>query len=82
MPIPFIFGASRLSRIILSFNRLLVKVRPTLFGFQILLVARPRPTLATLLASAKASAGEKMSNISNQVSTIPRATQDAELTPS
>jgi glycosyltransferase involved in cell wall biosynthesis len=81
VPIPFIFGASRLSRVILSINRLLVRVRPTLFGFQILIVARPRPTLATLLASAKASAGEKMIDLSTGASTIRRLKQDAEVTP-
>jgi glycosyltransferase involved in cell wall biosynthesis len=77
VPIPFIFGASRLSKVLLSINHLLVRVRPTLFGFQILLVAKPRPTLAALLASAKASAGEKVSNLSNRLSTVPRVRQEA-----
>jgi glycosyltransferase involved in cell wall biosynthesis len=81
VPIPFIFGDSRLSRLLLAINRLLVQVRPTLFGFQILLVARPRPTLATLLASAKVSAAEKMSDLSNRASTTPRLKQDADSIP-
>jgi 2-polyprenyl-3-methyl-5-hydroxy-6-metoxy-1,4-benzoquinol methylase len=60
VPMPFIFGTSRVSNILLRMNRWLVRLRPTLFGFQILMVAKPRPTLATLLASARHSAAEKI----------------------
>jgi hypothetical protein len=56
VPIPFIFGDSALSRVALAVNHALVRLRPTLFGFQILLLAKPRPTLATLLHAAKTSA--------------------------
>lgn len=62
-PVQFIFGRSALSSIALAFNRILVRLRPTLFGFQILMVATPRPTLATLLDAAKSSAATKMPKV-------------------
>ncbi len=63
VPIPFIFGHSVLSRIALVVNRALVRLRPTLFGFQILIVAKARPDLATLLKAAKTSADQKIIEI-------------------
>jgi hypothetical protein len=59
VPMPFVFGHSALSRIALAVSHTLVRLRPTLFGFQILMVGKPRPTLATLLDAARASADEK-----------------------
>jgi hypothetical protein len=63
LPMPFVFGYSGLSRVALALNHILVRLRPTLFGFQILIVAKPRPTLASLLNSARASASEKMPKV-------------------
>ena len=63
VPMPFIFGRSLLSRIALAINHALVRLRPTLFGFQILLVAKSRPTLATLVEAAKTSADQKIIEI-------------------
>jgi glycosyltransferase involved in cell wall biosynthesis len=60
VPMPFIFGRSVLSRVALAVNRALVRLRPTLFGFQILLVAKARPTLATLLETASGAADQKI----------------------
>jgi hypothetical protein len=65
-PMPFIFGRSLLSKILLAINRALVRLRPQLFGFQILLLAKPRPTLPTLLDTAEASADEKIIAIKRQ----------------
>jgi len=59
VPIPFILGASALSKILLAVNRLLTKVWPSLFGFQILMVASPRPTLAAILEAARTAADQK-----------------------
>jgi glycosyltransferase involved in cell wall biosynthesis len=59
VPVPFIFGHSALSKIMLKINHTLVRLRPTLFGFQILIIAKPRIDLATLLAAAKTAADEK-----------------------
>jgi len=63
VPMPFVFGRSPLSRIALALNHILVRVRPTLFGFQILIVAKARPTLASLLDAARGSATEKMPKV-------------------
>jgi glycosyltransferase involved in cell wall biosynthesis len=60
LPMPFVFGRSAVSRVALAFNHILVSLRPTLFGFQILVVGRPRPALATLLDAARASANKQM----------------------
>jgi glycosyltransferase involved in cell wall biosynthesis len=60
VPFPFIFGPTRLSKIALAVNRALVRLRPTLFGFQIFIVARPRPNLATLLNAANVAANQKI----------------------
>jgi glycosyltransferase involved in cell wall biosynthesis/uncharacterized UPF0146 family protein len=59
LPLPFIFGNTALARWLLRLNAALVKLRPTLFGFQILLLAKARPSLATLLDSAQKAALEK-----------------------
>jgi glycosyltransferase involved in cell wall biosynthesis len=63
VPIPFIFGESRSSRALLAVNSFLVKLLPRLFGFQILVIAKPRPTLSTLLKAAEVSAQEKMPTV-------------------
>ncbi len=60
-PLPFIFGESRTGRVLMGLARALVKLRPRLFGFQCLVLARPRPTLRSLLARAHAAA-EKMAD--------------------
>jgi glycosyltransferase involved in cell wall biosynthesis len=59
VPVPFIFGISRLSRWIMAINKILVRLRPEVFGFQLLVVAKARPTLASLLSDAEAAASEK-----------------------
>jgi glycosyltransferase involved in cell wall biosynthesis len=58
-PLPFIFGSSRLGRVLMTIAKAFVRLRPTLFGFQCLIVARPNPTLHSLLARAHAAALEK-----------------------
>jgi 2-polyprenyl-3-methyl-5-hydroxy-6-metoxy-1,4-benzoquinol methylase len=57
VPVPFVLGYGRLSRLLLEVNRLLARLRPTLFGFQLLVVLEPRPTLETLLRQAVRSPG-------------------------
>lgn len=66
VPMPFIFGHSLLSRIMVRINQFLVRLRPQLFGFQILLLAKARPILSTLLASANASADDKINATEGQ----------------
>jgi hypothetical protein len=63
VPAPFIFGSSWASRALLAINRFLVKLSPTLFGFQMLFVAEPRPTLETLLADAHVAAAARTAEL-------------------
>jgi glycosyltransferase involved in cell wall biosynthesis len=58
-PLPFVFGSSGLGRVLMAISRTLVRLRPRLFGFQCLVIARPRPTLHTFLARAQAAAEQK-----------------------
>jgi glycosyltransferase involved in cell wall biosynthesis len=52
-PYPLALGReSVLGRLLLSVNRLLVEVWPALFSYQMLIAARPRPTVTSLLRSA------------------------------
>ena len=60
VPVPFIFGKSRFSRWLMVINKVLVRLWPEMFGFQLLVVAKPRPTLAALLANARAAAMRKI----------------------
>jgi glycosyltransferase involved in cell wall biosynthesis len=60
-PLPFVFGSSRTGRALMAVARTLTRLRPRLFAFQCLMIARPRPTLSTLLLRAQASAVEKQS---------------------
>lgn len=59
-PLPFVFGSSRLGRVLMSAAKALVKTWPRLFGFQCVMIARPRPTLHTLLARAHDAATERL----------------------
>jgi glycosyltransferase involved in cell wall biosynthesis len=59
VPVPFVFGNSRASRALLSLSKFLTRLWPTLFGFQILLLARARSDLETLLTAAEDAANKK-----------------------
>ena len=59
-PAPFVFGRSIMSRGMLTLSRQLCRLRPSLFGFQLLVCARARPTLESLLTAARKSAEEKL----------------------
>ena len=59
VPIPFVLGQSALSKMLLAVNRWLARIWPSLFGFQILMVASPRPTLAAILEAATRAASQK-----------------------
>jgi 2-polyprenyl-3-methyl-5-hydroxy-6-metoxy-1,4-benzoquinol methylase len=61
VPLPLIFGDTGFSRMLLRFNGFLVRLWPGMFSFQILLRARARPNLATLLVAAQQAATEKSS---------------------
>lgn len=51
-PFPLALGAGKLSGALLTVNELLIRISKSLFAYQILLVARPRPSLALLLQNA------------------------------
>jgi glycosyltransferase involved in cell wall biosynthesis len=59
VPLPFIFGPSRLLSWFMAVNRRLVRLWPSMFGFQLFVVAKARPTLETLLSAAETAAKEK-----------------------
>jgi len=63
VPIPFVLGQSALSKMLLVVNRWLTKIWPSLFGFQILMVASPRPTLAAILEAASRAANQKSTEL-------------------
>ena len=51
-PFPVALGQGSLSRLLLGFNNLLLRLLPAMFSYQILLVAEPRPSLEILLQRA------------------------------
>lgn len=53
VPFPLVFGRGALSNILMSLNRQLVKVWPSMFGFQLLVIAAPRPNIEILLNHAR-----------------------------
>ena len=55
VPAPFhlALGENRLSRSLVALNRLLIRLSRGLFSWQILLRARPRPSLEALLQTAR-----------------------------
>jgi hypothetical protein len=67
VPLPFIFGSSGLSRWLMRISEGLVRLRPTLFGFQILVRAKARPNVDTLLQHANEAAVEKREAALQQV---------------
>jgi hypothetical protein len=52
-PFPLALGNTRLARLLLLINYVLILVSRTLFSYQIAMVARPRPTLGHLLKRAR-----------------------------
>jgi glycosyltransferase involved in cell wall biosynthesis len=59
-PLPFVFGSgSAFAGLLMAIARGPARLWPRLFAFQCLVVARPRPLLATLLARARKAAEER-----------------------
>jgi glycosyltransferase involved in cell wall biosynthesis len=52
-PMPLAVGSPKLSRALLRTNRALLRLRKSLFAYQVFMVARPRPSLDRLLADAE-----------------------------
>ena len=51
-PFPLALGHSKLGRMLLKMNEMMIAVMPGLFGYQILVRAKARPTVTSLLQSA------------------------------
>jgi glycosyltransferase involved in cell wall biosynthesis len=51
-PFPVALGTSFLSRLLLAVNKFLLRLSPSLFSYQILVIAEPRPSLEILLQRA------------------------------
>ena len=66
-PLPFIFGSSRLGAVLMALCKFFVRLSPKLFAFQLLVTARPNPTLETLLANAETAASEKATVLPGKV---------------
>ena len=72
-PLPFLFDSSFASRSLMTIARTLARLRPTLFAFQCLFIARPRPTLDTLLDHAHSAAAERIAGLSDSARRSVRA---------
>lgn len=62
-PFPLALGGGALSKGLLAINRLLIRLIPSMFSYQIVLVVRPRPSLAQLLRDAVDFSQEKARKI-------------------
>lgn len=58
-PFPLALGDGRLARLLLGLNQALIRLRPSLFAYQVMLEARKRPTLTDLLRDAEAHSAER-----------------------
>lgn len=59
-PFPLAFGDNGFSRFLVAVNNALIRLSKTMFGYQVFMIVRPRPSLDHLLATShKASAQRK-----------------------
>jgi len=61
-PFPLAFGDGALAKFALAINRGLIRISRRLFGYQVFLVCRPLPTLASLLSSARETRQQKIAS--------------------
>ncbi len=64
LPVPFpkAFGDNWFSRLLLKINHLLIKIWPSLFSYQIAIIAQPTPTLPFLLEQAFAEKERRLAS--------------------
>jgi 2-polyprenyl-3-methyl-5-hydroxy-6-metoxy-1,4-benzoquinol methylase len=62
-PYPLAIGANTLSRSIAWLNRAGIVLSKRMFSYQILLIARPRPSLAYLMAEARRASADRVENL-------------------
>jgi hypothetical protein len=69
VPFPLVFGRRRLSSILLKINLFFIKLSKSLFSYQMIFVARPKPTMELLLENAQeAGDGSKVLPINDGIS--------------
>jgi lipocalin len=61
-PVPLALGDNLLSRVLVKFNRLLIKISRGMFSYQIFMVCSPTPSLEYLLERARQASSEKIQN--------------------
>ena len=72
VPFPLVFGRRRLSSILLKINLFFIKLSKSLFSYQMIFVARPKPTMELLLENAQeAGDGSKVLPIKDHISIGP-----------
>jgi len=70
-PIPLALGDTALARFLLGINRFLIRISRSLFSYQIFMVARPLPSLETLLEGAIASGDSRALASAARAATLP-----------
>jgi glycosyltransferase involved in cell wall biosynthesis len=58
-PMPLAVGNPKLAQALLGLNRALLRLRKSVFAYQVFIVARPRPSLERLLADAEGASSER-----------------------
>ena len=72
IPFPLVLGNTRISKLLLAINSLLLSVHRYLFSFQSFLVVQPRPTLSHLFRAARREADSRLQTQSwNHDSRLP-----------
>jgi glycosyltransferase involved in cell wall biosynthesis len=62
-PFPLALGSGRASRFLLNFNSLLIKLSPSLFGYQVVVRGKPLPTVKSLLELAGQTSDSKVRSL-------------------
>ncbi len=62
-PFPVAFGNNRVSRFLVAANKAVLRILPTIFSYQILVVAQPQPSLELLLRRAEDESSARANTI-------------------
>jgi hypothetical protein len=64
-PVPMVVRDDRIAGSLMRFNRLLIRLSRNLFSYQVLAIARPRPSLRTILEHARAHSTERATKVAS-----------------
>ena len=67
-PFPEALGETTLARLLLRLNKLLIRVRPQVFSYQVFMVATPRPALEYLLQRAETASAARAAPLTRPLS--------------